>query len=511
MICQLFARHQTICFHFPSYSSFPKKNTERAPARMWRAVVVPSRRRYSLLLAPTQHALYNAIRSFHMTTTRFAGIKEFRRQPTISQPLATSSDIFDDILDACDSLENACSSARRMQSTAGEAVVFPEFVRAVHSAMSLSATQLRLAPDNVELLTLTLATLSNASKTLVQRRQAHYRSTTSFLDTKLNQAQQDVASSPYFNGDALDFVSAVGAFCLHICCSSPVFLTTSHKSSSSYQHNSQCTNEDVARLYEILDHCVQLEVCDPATLTAACRTLTSKTATNVMSNADAVDVLHVVTLCHKRRRVLIPNLDTLLLPIQAAKDLDSRRVLSVLSSLSRVHRGGGPNYSEVSKIISRRLGEKFRNSAEDHQKQYVVAGGLEGTVPRISNTEEFSNKDIVFALRTATLCEVATSFTAVSLEMCTQRSSTLSTEELGNVCKYLKHMHTSKSLGHITRSTCGKETRRLIPRLLTRTNELLGTFSLRDARHVLECFDAFQQRHSVIFSQLTPFVSGGLR
>jgi hypothetical protein len=477
---------------------------------MWRGAAIKPLKRCSMipvvLSVVSSVTLTNTVRSLHLSKQLPAPIKESRRYPRASAPpssdlCTSSSELFDDMLNACDSLTDICSSARHMGQS-GEAVVFSEFVRAIRSAMCLSATQLRLTPSNMDILLLVLAALSGASEVLVQRRQAYYRSTTSFLDTKLDQSQVDVTSSPYFSGEALDFVSAIGAFCLHCILASPAFLIS--KNGSSQRHG--CTNDDVARLYETLQCCVQLEVCDPASLTAACRVLTSKAACSVMSSADLVDVLHVVTLCHKRRRIVVPNLDPLLLRMQSAKDLDSRKLLLALSSLARVHRGG-PQNGETSKILSRRLGEKFRNSF-DHP---AGSGALSADRSLVSQAEEFTNKDIVFALQTATLSEVATSFITVALEICAYRASTFSAEELGNVCKYLKQIHLSNSRGHITRSTCGRETRRLIPQLLTRTNELLGTFSLRDARHVLECLDAFQQRHSVIFSQLTPFVSGSGR
>lgn len=420
------------------------------------------------------------------------------------------------ILTACDALVTLSKKARRGGSVSDEKHVFAEFTHTVNVAMQASSTELRLTRDNLDMLIIFLATLSSASEALVQQRLRHQRASTSFLDTKLEAAQLDVTSSPYLRGAALDFVSAVGAFCLQE--SHLVQLATPHQRKQHHHHHSAETpsKEEVARLYEVIHHCVQLEVCDLATIASASRALMSKPAALVMSNDDLVDALHVVTLCHKRRRMPLASMDPFLLRLQAAKDLNGRQLLMVLSSLARVHRGS-PQNSETSKILSRRLGVRFLASMEHGGprpapvtscKSANCSHDHHGSEKGVETHETFSNKDIVFALRVATLSEVVASFISVTMEQTVVRCHTLTPEEIGNVCKYLKKMHTSPQLGHITRNTCGKETRRLLPRLLTRTNDLLGQFSLRDARHVLECLDSFQQRHSVIFSQLTPFVSG---
>ncbi|KEG15438.1 hypothetical protein DQ04_00071060 [Trypanosoma grayi] len=227
----------------------------------------------------------------------------------------------------------------------------------------------------------------------------------------------------------------------------------------------------------LLAAAAELELADTPVLQQLCQPLTSREYTANASPADLVSVLRVSSLLVKRCRMPLPPLNHVLFRLMTAK-LDSRQSLTVLSSLLRLRERHGV---EVVRAVSRR--------ATDHVATYT---------PR----------DVVYALEAIALlncCHEA--YTGAVLDRCTELHAVLQPTELGSICKYVAMLNSSRTNNDAALS-CAKELRRLLPALLNRTEQLLGRFSLRDARCILRCFEQHKIHHSVVFSRLTPLTSG---
>ncbi|AAZ10659.1 hypothetical protein, conserved [Trypanosoma brucei brucei TREU927] len=226
----------------------------------------------------------------------------------------------------------------------------------------------------------------------------------------------------------------------------------------------------------LLTVAVDLELGDTQTLRQLCGWVTGKQYTLRASLEELVCVLRLISLLVKRCRMPIPSLDNMLFRLLGAT-LDSRQSLTVLSSMVRLRERSSV---DVVRCISRRA-----------------------TV----TVNSYTVRDVIYALEAISLlncCHEA--YAGAVLDRCTVLCVELKPTELGSVCKYVALLNVSRANNSIALA-CARELRRLLPALLSRTEALLGRFSLRDARCVLRCLEQHNVRHSVVFSRLTPLVS----
>ncbi|EAN95843.1 hypothetical protein, conserved [Trypanosoma cruzi] len=220
----------------------------------------------------------------------------------------------------------------------------------------------------------------------------------------------------------------------------------------------------------------ELELADTPTLQHLCRQLLKEEYTGSAAPGELVRVIQLVSLLVKRCRMPIPQIDYLLCRLSAAS-LDSRESINVLSSLLRMR---ARNSVEVVRAVSRR--------AVEHVATYTA-------------------RDVIYALEAIALLNCChESYAGAVLNRCIALHAELKPAELGSVCKYVAMLNVSRR-NNETAFFCSKELRRLLPALLRRAEQLLGRFSLRDARCVMGCLQQHKVHHSVVFSRLTPLVS----
>ncbi|RNF27214.1 uncharacterized protein Tco025E_00521 [Trypanosoma conorhini] len=220
----------------------------------------------------------------------------------------------------------------------------------------------------------------------------------------------------------------------------------------------------------------ELELADAQTLQHLSRQLTRREYTGNAAPAELVCVLRLISLLVKRCRMPIPQLDHLLCRLHTAP-LDARQSLNVLSSLLRLRER---NSVQMVRSVSRRA---------------------------VEDVATYTPKDVIYALQAIALlncCHEA--YVGAVLNRCIDLHAELKPTELGSVCKYVAMLSGSRA-NNETALSCAKELRRLLPALLSRAEQLLGCFSLRDARCVLGCLEQHKVHHSVVFSRLTPLAS----
>jgi hypothetical protein len=281
--------------------------------------------------------------------------------------------------------------------------------------------------------------------------------------------------------------------CTALSTSSPYIADDVHDWLSAHLHQYVATRTiqnalPPADVHRIIKSAVQVEIGDARTYSIAFQILLRKENVNSLCCIETLtDMLSTISLAVKRKRSPIPpTIDRLIgqlhLTLERVKELKGRFGLSILSSLIRLRPRA---YPDTVRLVSRRL---------------EASAGL------------FTAQDTVFALRAISLLSnVSNVFAVRVISQTLVLAPKLTPADLGNVCKQLTAIRQSRSTHHIVTATGGKEVRRLLPVLLKRAEELLGSFSLRDARCVLLCFECFDLRHSVVFSQLTPLVSSDSR
>lgn len=403
-------------------------------------------------------SIFRAFQSTCLTSCR-----QITVTPESSSQLSSSRAPTDlSLLSQCEVLSDAVDRAKRNRSSVPQTKLlftqfvrsFPKFEASGELVLPTSCHSPKAKKDAVQSVVLCLAALSEASTLFASDRQAAYSSSTSFLDT---QQDSDVSfCSPYVAEDDND-VLAAWLRDAALCC------------------------DDATTMFELLTYAVQLEIGDPDTLHTMARALCQKSWVQAMTPSEVAQTLHIISVCFKRKKITVPSLDNLLVPITQSATIAKFSQSELIMILSTIVRLKDRKYWDATRLVSRKLASFAPN---------------------------FSNRDIIYSLRAVAYADGCSElFAAAVLEACAAKCSTFSTKELGDVCKLIRGIHLSRGTGHLTTATCGKEVRRLLPMLLSRANELLGEFSLRDARAVLECMEAFRLKHSIVFAQLTRLVS----
>lgn len=431
-----------------------------------------------------------------------------------SQHVPNSPSPVDAVMDSCASLLDVVESAqrrtRRMRSKrsreasssshsdVGEGEdgllhnsVREQFVSLLRAAVRSKSTKgLVENGDGVRHIEIVFSSLAAASLLMQEERREFYKNSKLFPKSRMHGVSTANAGSPYMSEEDHDGLAVLLSNAASRMKEAMAAASASPSSSSS--DSSATLDSWMETAFLLLKSAVQLEVGDSETLGYLSRVVASRVSVKRMDGHQIAEALHLITLCNKRKQSPLPNLDVLLAAVTSsaiASSLSAADLLKCLSASVRL-RSQRP-HSDVNAILSMHLAKKLRND------------GI-----RLSL---FSNADLVFGIRFVALSkgQCSPDLAGILLDVCCERAAKLSPSELGDVCKSLRAIHMARDVAYITRSACGKETRRLMPQLVQRAVELLGQFSLRDARCVLECLDAFEIRHSMVFGQLTPFVSRG--
>ncbi|CCW67164.1 unnamed protein product [Phytomonas sp. Hart1] len=230
-----------------------------------------------------------------------------------------------------------------------------------------------------------------------------------------------------------------------------------------------------AALTTLLRGAVELELVELSALQHITHQLTRRELPPGPSAADAVEVLWLLSLAVKRCKLPPPSLNSLLCGLSGAK-LTPREALHVFSALVRFR---DRSTNEVFEILTRRA---------------VVDVGA------------YTTRDVVFALQAITLLDNSNiAYARASLQRCAELAPKMSAKEIGDVSKYLALLHSGRKYNSIAEG-CAKELREALPAIAACAEELLGSFTLRDARNVLKCLTVHKVRHAILFSRLTPFV-----
>eukprot|EP00796_Vickermania_ingenoplastis_P004413 gene4413-3212_t len=210
-------------------------------------------------------------------------------------------------------------------------------------------------------------------------------------------------------------------------------------------------------------------------LEALCRQATSPEVVPRLSTAELCEVLRLVTLATKRCKATPPPLAVLYSYLSSCGPLKPREVLQVLSALSRLQ---APNTLDVARSVSRR--------------------GL-------GHPEKYTSQDLVFALLALAFVDgVDVTYASEVLSRCCIMVPAFSSEILGDASKYVARLHPQRA-GKVVARSCEREVRRVAYAIADRAKELLGKFTVRDARYVLRCLTEHQVRHSITNSK--PIVS----
>jgi hypothetical protein len=297
-----------------------------------------------------------------------------------------------------------------------------------------------------------LPVLANGTLGLSRVRREHYERMTSFVENDKHSNWS--GSSPYFSDETTMALSAW----------------------LSVAENSLTDPRD--RLL-LLRAAVQLEIGDVRTLQMLARSVCSKAAAVKWSPSELCAVVHVVSLALKRRKAAPPDLTFILASIAPQKNLSVADSLQVLTALVRIRER---RCWDVADALSRRL---------------------------VSKVDLFSSNEVVFAMEVVALLEGCSEQFAVRvIDACVVHAPRLSPKGLADVCKYITVIgNATMKAGNCGGSILSRGIRRLLPALEQRAESLLGSFSRRDARCVMKCFQAFHVRNSIVFSQLTPLIS----
>lgn len=232
------------------------------------------------------------------------------------------------------------------------------------------------------------------------------------------------------------------------------------------------------KLLVLLDCAVSLELGDTEAMQTLVIGLTARDHCANCSAHELVDTLRLLSLAVKRCKLQPPPLDHIFCRLPSEKAISPRESLHVLSSLVRLR--NNQRAVEVGSAVSRNA---------------------------VSGVPEYGVKDVVFGLEAVAILNVChETYAAAVLDRCTDLAPVMSTKELGDVCKYVGLLQPHRPTNNVALS-CGREMRRVLPALEARAEQLLGTFSLRDARYVLRCFSQHKARHSILLSRLTPYAN----
>lgn len=235
------------------------------------------------------------------------------------------------------------------------------------------------------------------------------------------------------------------------------------------------TLNDPSLLLSLLSAAVALEA-SGAPLEELCRRVTTEKWFLQSSPHTMCTALHLVSLAVKRCQMVPPSLFFLFSRLAAVSKWESRDVLRILSSLTRLR---SPYDMEVSNRVSR--------FGVDHVKHYT-------------------GKDVVFALTAiAYLKKMDECYASEVLRRCVDVMAHASADLVGDVSKYVALLNTSQRQQHTVAASCAPLIQRVVYTIADRSLQLLGKFSLRDAKYVLRCLQQYNVKHSLVFASLVPF------
>lgn len=236
------------------------------------------------------------------------------------------------------------------------------------------------------------------------------------------------------------------------------------------------TSKDVhLSLLSLLSAAVALEA-SGAPLEVLCRRLTTEEWVLQSSPHTMCTSLHLVSLAVKRCQMMPPSLFFLFSRLAAVSKWESGEVLRILSSLTRLRL---PYDMEVSSRVSR--------FGVDHVKHYT-------------------GKEVVFALTAiAYLKTIDECYASEVLRRCVDVMGHASADLVGDVSKYVALLSTSQRQHHAVAVSCAPLIQRVVYSIADRSLQLLGKFSLRDAKYVLRCLQQYNVKHSLVFASLVPF------
>lgn len=230
-------------------------------------------------------------------------------------------------------------------------------------------------------------------------------------------------------------------------------------------------------LLELLGIAVNLQLSAIEPLECLVVQLTTRSFCAQAPLSQLVELLRLLSLAVKRCKLPPPPLDYLFCRLPHA-NLGSRESLQVLSSLVRLNDNKG---REVCSVVSRKASQQV---------------------------ETYTVRDVIYGLEAVAMLDTCNcTYAGVVLDRCAELAPTMNSKEVGDVCKYISLLNTHRSRNAVAFALT-PELRRVLPAIVERAQQLLGQFSLRDARCILRCLNEHHVRHSILFSRLTPFVSG---
>jgi hypothetical protein len=277
----------------------------------------------------------------------------------------------------------------------------------------------------------------------------------------LTNPREATIRSPYLSNDFADFLAA-------------------WMDRSVIHANPPLSKRPYQEVLDLVETCTFLHVGGDATLREAGNILTTTSALKALSMDQVVQALDSLTLVTKRVGIVYVRGISNILTRIGYNELTLRQGLVVLSSLVRVKE---ERSLEVVRLVTRK------------------------SIPFVSR---YSHHDIIFGLRAAAfLHNVHEGYATSLIAAATAKVPTMSPSTLGALCHLMELMKGSKRSAHLLHGTALREVNRLMPAILERTKQLLGRFSLKDARYVMRCLTLFKTRHSVVFAELTRLITEG--
>lgn len=246
-----------------------------------------------------------------------------------------------------------------------------------------------------------------------------------------------------------------------------------------FQHAAHDRAATVADDLALLDCTVRLELADGDTLGYLVGRVVSRSACAGRSPEALVEVLRLVSLAVKRCKLTTtPPMEHVLAPLPSAQ-LSARDALQVLSSLLRLKHAVWA--IDVGEAVSRR------------------------SVPQV---RRYTARDVIYGLEAVALLDSCSEvYAAAVLDRCAELAPSLTAPQLGDVAKYVALLNPTRRSGNTVALACENELSRTLPAMVERAEQLIGTFTIRDARCVLRCLSEHRVRHTMVFSRLTPLIS----
>lgn len=229
-----------------------------------------------------------------------------------------------------------------------------------------------------------------------------------------------------------------------------------------------------ARWLSLLSAAVLLEA-SGTQLEALCQKLAAPESLSHATPAMLSTALHWISLAVKRCEMVPPVLLPLFARVMEVPRWERPEVLSILSSLVRLR----STYDmEVAHRVSR-LG--------------------------MSHVPQYTTKEVVFGLTSmAYVSHIHEGYGRAVLQRCLEVLPEVPAKEMGDIAKFVALLNTNTRRHHTMALACGPSIRRVVYAIADRSQELLGTFSFREAKYVLRCLKQHDVKHALVFASLVP-------